>query len=261
MGLFQDTREDAAGNGFVNLNDSAGTGLTSTLNAGKQSLDVNITGGSSSGAADRSAFTYGTTTETTIGGVFQDTSPTVTAGQQAAVRITAQRGMHINLRDSSGNELGNTAAAGVFVKPTDGTNSASFSATSEEFVQLRQGGNIANVNASNELLVKDTTADTQLTAINGKMSPATSTLSQVVLSTSSQTALASNASRKGMIFVNDNVKRSWIAFAATATTAAYTYKMQPNTTVENLDGRVYTGAVSVISETGVSGNLVITELT
>lgn len=90
----------------VDISDGAGTALTSTLNAGKQSLDVNITGGSSSGATtDQSTFTYGSSTETPVGGVYQDTGATLTAGQTGAVRLTAERGMHMNLRNASGTEL------------------------------------------------------------------------------------------------------------------------------------------------------------
>lgn len=84
--------------------DGSGNALTSTLLGAKQALDVNIAGGAA-GTADKTVFTYGTSNDTVIGGVFQDTSPTVTAGQSGAVRMTANRGMHANLRDSSGNEL------------------------------------------------------------------------------------------------------------------------------------------------------------
>lgn len=84
----------------VNIQDGAGTAITSTGGA----LDVNIKSGSI-GSADKSAFTYGTTQDQVVGGVFQDTSPTLTAGQQGAIRLNAQRGLHTNLRDSSGNEL------------------------------------------------------------------------------------------------------------------------------------------------------------
>lgn len=55
--------------------------------------------------ADKALFTYGTSTEDTIGGVYQDTSPTLTPGQRGAVRLTQSRGFHTNLRDSLGNEI------------------------------------------------------------------------------------------------------------------------------------------------------------
>lgn len=91
------------------LQDNSGNAISSTSG----SLNVFITGGSSSGGtADKSAFAYGTTSETPIGGVFQDTSPSLTAGQTGAVRLTANRAFHVNLRDSSGNEkLGSSTSA------------------------------------------------------------------------------------------------------------------------------------------------------
>jgi hypothetical protein len=85
--------------------DAIGSALTSTLVSAKQALDVYIVNSLSTGVADKTAFTYGTTTFTNSGGVYQDTSPTLTAGQQGIVRLTSYRAFHSNLRDNSGNEL------------------------------------------------------------------------------------------------------------------------------------------------------------
>lgn len=95
---------DSGGRVTTKLNDGAGVALTSTLVGAKQSLDVNLAS-SVTTPVDRATFTYGTSTYTPIGGVFQDTSPALTAGQGGAVRLTANRASHANLRDSSGNEL------------------------------------------------------------------------------------------------------------------------------------------------------------
>lgn len=59
----------------------------------------------SAGVTDKSSFTYGTSLEIVVGGVYQDTAPTVTAGQSGGLRMTQYRGLQVNLRDSSGNEL------------------------------------------------------------------------------------------------------------------------------------------------------------
>lgn len=93
-------------------------------------------------------------------------------------------------------------------------------------------------------------------------SPAASTaaLTQVAVTTSSQVALALNTARKGAIFFNGTNKTIYLAFAATASTTAFTYQMQQNSTVE-LANPTYTGVISVIGASGVSGNLVITQLT
>lgn len=257
MGLFQNVNEDVNGNAFVNLNDSAGNGITSTLVSGKQALDVNLVNTMLFGEVDKTTFTYGTSYFEPIGGAFQDTSPSLTSGQAGVVRLTANRAFHINLRNSSGAELGDSNADGLWVKPGDGTNTQAYSGTNEAFVQIRQGGNIANVTASNELKTLDSNAG----SILALMKPATSTLSQVTLTTASQTALASNASRKGMSFYNQSNKIIYLAFAATATTAAFTAALQVNGYAEWMGNRVYTGVVSVIGGAGITGSLAVTELT
>lgn len=100
---------DASGRVIAKIQASNGDALTDTSG----SLNVNVTNAIATGTADQSTFTYGSSTQTTIGGVFQDTSPTLTAGQSGAVRLTSQRGMHMNLRTAAGVELlGQAAMAG-----------------------------------------------------------------------------------------------------------------------------------------------------
>lgn len=245
MGLYQDILESADGGAFVNLRDASGTGLTSTLVSSKQALDVNIANSISVGVADKTTYTYGTTTFLPVGGVFQDTSPSLTAGQSGSFRLTANRAVHVNLRDPSGNALGDTNADGLFVKPGDGTNTQAYSATSESFVQIRQSGNIANVTASNELKVIDTNTAT-LTAF---LKSATGTITTPTLTTSSSTLLASNANRKGFSFVNSTLFPMFVAFAATATSSAYTVKVNANSFYEHRSTHIYTGIVTMITPT------------
>lgn len=57
------------------------------------------------GVADESIFTFGTSLEQPIGGVYQDTNPTLSLGETGAVRLTEYRAFHVNLRDSSGIEI------------------------------------------------------------------------------------------------------------------------------------------------------------
>lgn len=125
---------DASGRIVTKIEDSSGGTLNSTSNA----LNVFVTNTLpvTIGSPDESAFTYGTTAQQTIGGVFQDTSPTLSAGQQGAVRLTQNRGMHVNLRTAAGAELGNSAADKLFVQPTDGTNSQAYTASGEAKVDI-----------------------------------------------------------------------------------------------------------------------------
>lgn len=96
------------------------------------SLKVAITAGAGSGGtalADKAAFTEGSTSHTPIGGVFNETiTADPTEDQAAAVRITAKRAIHANLRNVAGTEVG-TAAAPVRVDPT-GTTTQPVSAAS-----------------------------------------------------------------------------------------------------------------------------------
>lgn len=103
--LTQKLSIDAAGSIQVKLYDAAGTGLTSTLVSTKQALDVNMVNSISVGVPDTSTFTYATTTDQVVGAVFQDTGATIASGKSGALRMTALRAVHSNLRDSAGNEL------------------------------------------------------------------------------------------------------------------------------------------------------------
>lgn len=243
MAIFQDVLESADGGVVVNLRDGNGVVLTST----GSSLNVNITGGSSTAAvADKTAFIYGTTVFQNFGGVFQDTGPTLSAGTSGAVRLTTNRGMHINLRTAAGVEIGVSGSAVI----VDG--SAVTQPISAASLPLPTG-------ASTSAL--QTTGNTSLASIDGKMSPATATLSQVAVTTSTQTLLASNASRKALTFTNETNKLIYIAAAATSTTSAFTVKIQPNSNYESPANRCYTGVFSVIGASGVSGNANVTEYT
>lgn len=87
-------------------------------------LRVNIIAGAGSGGTamtDNSAMTLGTTAFTPAGGTFQTTVTSLSSGVAAAFRITAQRGLHINLRDDAGNELATTARP-LWTQLGDGTN-------------------------------------------------------------------------------------------------------------------------------------------
>lgn len=255
MGLYQNILESADGGAFVNLRDASGTGITSTLVSGHQALDVNIVNSLMVGVVDETAFTYGTSYFEPIGGVYQDTSPGLTAGQSGAVRLTADRAMHVNLRSPTGAALGDANSDGLWVRPGDGTNAQAYASSGEAYTSIRQGGNVANVNASNQLLVLDGNAG----SILGLMSPSSAALTQVAVTTTSASLLALNASRKGWSVQNDTNKTIYVAAASTAASTAYTVRIAINGFYESMSSRVYTGVLSVIGPTGVSGNAIVTE--
>lgn len=108
---------EADGSVNANIRASNQDPLTATGTA----LDVYIQGGSSSGGvSDQSAFAYGVDIETPVGGVFNDTGATLSSGTTGALRLTAERGLHINLRNNAGTEIA-TAGAPLRIDPTGAT--------------------------------------------------------------------------------------------------------------------------------------------
>lgn len=76
---------------------------------------------SASGFADNAAFTFGTTSINPIGGVLDDTGTNAATENSAAIaRITAQKALHMNLRNNSGTEVG-TSGAPLRIDPTGTT--------------------------------------------------------------------------------------------------------------------------------------------
>ena len=80
-----------------------------------------VSSGGGTSQSDKSAFTEGSGSITPIGGVYNETAAgDPSEDQAAAARITAKRGLHVNLRNVSGTELG-VLAAPVRVDPTGTT--------------------------------------------------------------------------------------------------------------------------------------------
>lgn len=74
---------------------------------------------------DKGSFTYGTDKFNPTGGIYQDTSPGLTAGQVGVSRMTANRALHVNLRDSTGNEFA-IASNPLIIAPANSLGSLSF---------------------------------------------------------------------------------------------------------------------------------------
>jgi hypothetical protein len=137
---IQGTAAASSGGWPVKLTDGT-INATLTAVASDNCLDVNVV--QSVGPvtqADRSAFTEGTTKILPIGGVFNETiSADPTEDQAAALRITAKSGLHVNLRDVAGTEMG-TAGDPLRVDPTGDTNQPVdlFDATGTAFSQTNE---------------------------------------------------------------------------------------------------------------------------
>ena len=88
--------------------------------------------------------------------------------------------------------------------------------------------------------------------------PDTATLTQPTVNNVSSLIAADNPARRGLIIVNTSGAKIFIAFAPTATTAAYTIDMA-NGSVWELPKDGYTGDVSAIRASG-SGTIRVTEI-
>lgn len=130
----------------VQVSQATASNLNATVNqATGTNLHVVCDSGcsSSSAPADEAAFTFGTTSQTPIGGVFQTTATSnpLTTGQMGAFQVTANRALFINLRSAAGAEEG-TSGSPLQVTGANGTFPASESGT-----WTVQPGNTANTTA------------------------------------------------------------------------------------------------------------------
>lgn len=89
--------------------------------------------------------------------------------------------------------------------------------------------------------------------------PSSATLSSVPSSATSVTLLAANANRRKFIIINAGSKILYVAYAATATTSAYTISIAANGVYES-EVNDYTGVISGIWN-AVNGAAKITEIT
>lgn len=97
-------------------------------------LPVNIISGAGSGGTaivDDAAFTPGTTSVTPIGGILDDTAPdSVDEGDAGAVRMSANRSLHVRVRDNAGNERGlNIDANGAIAATVTNATAANLNVT------------------------------------------------------------------------------------------------------------------------------------
>ena len=89
--------------------------------------------------------------------------------------------------------------------------------------------------------------------------PSAATLATITVTNASVLLAAANAARRQLVVFNDGGNIVYVAFAATATTTAFTVRIPANGTYETVrDG--YTGDVSAIRASG-SGPVRVTEVT
>jgi hypothetical protein len=124
-------------------------GISSVSTARALKVDVIQTVTTATAQTDSASFVAATTKVVPIAGVYDDSVASPTAGQFGGVRITAFRGLHVNLRAAAGTEIG-SAAAPLRIDPTGTTKQGiklfddsgnAFSDTNPLHSQPAHGGN------------------------------------------------------------------------------------------------------------------------
>lgn len=87
----------------------------------------------------------------------------------------------------------------------------------------------------------------------------TSSVTSVTSAATSTSILASNASRRMAIMVNDSNRNVYVKLGTTASTTSFSYKLAPAQTLE-LPSPVYTGAIDAIWEASPTGSMRVTEI-
>jgi hypothetical protein len=162
----------------VGVTDGTGNAITSTSSA----LDVNIKSGGSSSASstDETAWAAGSSTFAPTGGVYNDSATALMSGQQGTHRLTNNRALHSNLRNSGGTEIATASnpiridPTGTTIQPISGIVTANAGTNlNTSALALESGGNLAtlagavsgakvNVNISSSSLSAQTTNVTQI---------------------------------------------------------------------------------------------------
>ncbi len=117
----QGTAAAAAGAWFSKITDGTDTvGISSVSAARALKVDVIQSVGANATLADEATFTEATSLVTAIGGVYNDGIGSPTSGQIAAVRMTINRALQVNLRTAAGAEIG-TSGSAIRVDPVGTT--------------------------------------------------------------------------------------------------------------------------------------------
>jgi hypothetical protein len=249
-GLFNDTATNlTSGNAgairattdrmlFVNIGKIGGSVPTLT----GSSLNVNCTGGcsSSAGFTDNSAFTAGTTTETNVGGVFNDGLTALSSGNAAAARITPNRGVHVNLRNNSGTEIA-TSANPLRIDPTGTT------------TQPVSGTVTSNIGTTNGLAL-DTSVNGVLNAQASTTSGEKGPLVQCAVTTSAPTYTTAqtdplSCNTSGGLRVDGSGVTQPVSGTVTSNAGTGTFNIQANASVNVAQF----GGTNVVTGTGASG--------
>ena len=246
MSLEQTSNQDV--NGDLIVVQSTAANLNATV-VGTVTANIGTTGGlalNSTVAALQ--VLQGSTTAgesgTLVLGAATTSSPSYTTGESFPLSLTLAGALRTD--------------ASATIQPVSGTVTANAGTGNFNVI----GTGTAGTPASGVVTVQGITSGTPIpisgTVTANPQTSSTATLTSVAASTTTESLLASNSSRKALSLYNDSISAVYVAFAATASSSAYSVKMQPNSFFEN--SILYQGAVSGIWVTA-TGNMRITEYT
>ncbi len=122
--------------------------LTGVSLDGSGYLNVNVQAGGANASVlvDDAAFTVATSSLTVVGGVYNDSAAAATSGHADAARLSQNRGLHVNLRNNAGTEIG-TASTPVQVSLANtGANATKLLVTPDSVaLPANQSVNVAQV--------------------------------------------------------------------------------------------------------------------
>lgn len=201
------------------------------------------------GVLSQGSTTVGQSGELVLGAV-TTASPTYTTGQSSAISLTVAGALRT---DSSSTTQPISAAA--LPLPTGAATSALQTSgnTTLSAISAQLPVALGPQSSSGSLSVVQATGTTFSVS---QTTSATANLTSVANSLTSVTVLASNSSRKGFVVYNDSIVILYLAFGATASTTAFSYKLQPATAYTS--DTLYTGVISGIAS-AASGSARVTE--
>ena len=120
---------------------------------------------------------------------------------------------------------------------------------------------LSKLPSSSSFVNREVALNELIVLLGGAGGLSTATLSQVADNAASVTLLAANSARRGCVIVNTSSAILYVAFAASATTSAFTYRVTPNGILELFGSMNYTGLITGIwASDPNTGSAVITSL-
>ena len=264
-------------------------------------LRVNVTTGTitASSASTGTDGAAALTSDTQVGGKVTTAAPTYTTGNLNALSLTTLGGLRIDgvyaaaTANATAADVANvggyvTTAAPTYttgqLNPLSLTTAGALRVDASATTQPVSGTVTANAGTGNFTVVQATAASLNATVVgagtagtpsggvvsvqgvaNGTRIPvltdtsSTATITSVVGATTNTSILAANANRVLATIFNGTNRTMYLALGATASTTSYTIQLAQNAYWEL--PLSYTGAISAVWNSGVSGNALVTELT